>query len=188
MKRKSPVFPKLSQREMAAFLSIKAERLAWAGREGIVARDADGYRPEIVTAQWLKYERQRTAKKKAGSEFERQRARLTRAKAEEVERRLAILDHSLLGTEDIVQSVKTVCLRIKSKLQAAIPRLTRACYHAPNLTEALKSSRSEFDLLVSELGALEANGEAKKFEVVRDAHDESAERSTTGKDSGDSAD
>jgi hypothetical protein len=62
--------------------------------------------------------------------------RLTRAKAEEVERRLAILDHSLLGTDDIVQTVKAVCLRIKSKLQAAIPRLAKACYHAPSLTEA----------------------------------------------------
>ena len=171
---------------MAAFLSIKAERLAWAGREGIVERDADGYRPEVVTAQWLKYERQRTAKKKAGNEFERQRARLTRAKAEAAERQLALLDRSLINGDDMIQTVKTVCLRIKSKLQAAIPRLTRACYHAPNFTAALKSSRGEFDLLISELSALE-NGEATQFEVVRDAGGESAERSTIGKDSGDSA-
>jgi hypothetical protein len=185
---KSPAFPKLNQTQMAAFLSIKRVRLSWATREAIVERDADGsYRPEIVTAQWLKYERGRIDKKAGRSEFERQRVRLTRAKAEEVERRLAILDHSLLGTDDIVQGVKTVCLRIKSKLQAALPRLTRACYHAPNLAEALKNSRREFDLLIAELFALEANGEATQFEVVTDASGESAERSAVDKGQGCSA-
>jgi len=73
---------------MAAFLTIKRVRLQWATREGIIERGADGYRPEIVVAQWLKYERQRIAKKAGRSEFERQRVRLTRAKAEEVERQI----------------------------------------------------------------------------------------------------
>jgi hypothetical protein len=154
---------------MADFLVIKRERLSWATREGIVERDADGsYRPEIVTGQWLNYERGRSAKKSRSSEFERQRARLTAAKASTAERRLAQLDHSLINGDDMIASVKTVCLRIKSKLQAALPRLTRACYHAPNLTEALKSSRGEFDLLIGELSALEDGSAPARFEVVTD--------------------
>ena len=48
---------------MAEFLAINASRLEWAGHEGIVKRERDGsYRPEIVTAQWLKYERGRNSK------------------------------------------------------------------------------------------------------------------------------
>jgi hypothetical protein len=181
-------FPKLSQQKMADFLAIKRERLAWASREGIVGREQDGsYRPETVTGQWLKYERGRHAKKSGRSEFDRQRVRLTKAKAEEVERRLAILDHSLLGTDDIVQTVKAVCLRIKSKLQAAIPRLAKACYHAPSLTEALFKTRGEFDLLISELSALEKDAAPTQFGVVADANGESNERPPAGKGSGDSA-
>jgi hypothetical protein len=105
-----------------------------------------------------------------------------RAKAEAAERQLALLDRSLVNGDDMIQSVKTVCVRIKSKLQAAIPRIARACYYAPNFTEALKSSRSEFDLVIAELPALKENGEATQFEVVTDADGESAERSPTGKD------
>jgi hypothetical protein len=174
--------------EMAAFLSIKAVTLAWASREKIVTRERDkSYRPEVVVGEWLKYERGRMAKKAGKSEFERQRVRLTKVKAEVVERNLALLDGSLLSTADIVASVKTVCLRIKSKLQSALPRLTRACYHAPNLTEALKSSRAEFDLLISELSALENGAAPMQLEVVTTDDDgESTERSTSGKGTGSS--
>jgi len=175
-------FPRLNQQQMADFLSMKAVTLGWATRNGIVERDGDGsYRPEIVTGQWLKYERGRAAKKAGRSEFERQRVRLTKMKADVVERRLCQLDGSLVGTDDIVASMKTVCLRIKSKLQAALPRITRACYHAPNLTEALKGSRAEFDVLISELSTLENDTAPTQFEVVN-ADGASAKGSTTGED------
>jgi hypothetical protein len=154
---------------MANFLLIKQERLSWATRNGIVERDADGfYRPEIVTPAWLKYERARSALKSKHNEFEKQRVRLTRAKAEAAERKLALLDGSLMSTEGIIETVKTVCLRIKSKLQAALPKLTRACYHAPSLNEASKSSRAEFDLLIAELAALENGEVTTQFAVVKD--------------------
>ena len=186
MKQRS--FPRLSQQKMADFLLIKRERLAWATRERIVDRDEDGsYRPEIVTGQWLNYERGRMQKKSRRSEFERQRARLTRAKAEAAERRLALLDRSLINGDDMIASVKTACLRIKSKLQAAIPRLTRSCYHAPNFTEALFKARGEFDLLITELSTLENGAAPTKFEVVADENGESTERSPAGEGPGSSA-
>jgi hypothetical protein len=167
---------------MADFLGIKQQRLSWATREGIVKKSETGwYRPEVVTSQWLAYERTRSTKKSVRSEFERQRARLARVKADTAERRLAVLDGSLLGTEEIVQTVKTVCLRIKSKLQAAIPKLTRACFHAPSLKEALSKARGEFDLLIAELSALDDAG-TTQFQVVKNADGESAERSTAGGD------
>lgn len=170
---------------MAAFLQIKPERLEWAGREKIIDRDKDGsYRPEIITGQWLKYERGRNITRARRSEFERQRARLTRAKAEIVERNLAVLDGSLVNCDDMIESVKTVCLRIKSKLQAALPRIARACYHAPNLTEALKMLRGEFDLLISELSALENGAGPTQFELVTDDNDATnAERPAASKNS-----
>src|SRR4029453_2316331 len=57
-------FPRLNQVEMAQFLAIKRERLQWATREKIVERAFDGsYHPEVVTAQWLRYERKRAAQK-----------------------------------------------------------------------------------------------------------------------------
>jgi hypothetical protein len=166
---------------MANFLAIKRERLSWATREGIVERDADGsYRPEITVPQWLKYERSRSALKSKRSEFERQRARLTRAKAEAAERRLALLDRSLINGDDMIQSVKTVCLRIRSKLQAALPRIARSCYHSPHIREAQKSVRGEFDALLAELSALEDGAGPTQFEVVNDANGGGAERSAAG--------
>jgi hypothetical protein len=111
---------------MAAFLGIKPSRLEWAGKEGIIERDEHGRYPcETVTAQWLDYERALHAKGGKRSEFERQRARLTRAKAEAAERKLAMLDRALVGTGDILERTKAVCLHIKSKLQAAFPRIAR---------------------------------------------------------------
>ena len=125
---------------MAAFLGIKPSRLGWAGKEGIIKRDEQGRYPcETVTAQWLEYERALHAKGRKRSEYERQRARLTRAKAEAAERKLAMLDRALVGTSDIIERTKAVCLRIKSKLQAALPRIARNCYYAPNVAEAHRS-------------------------------------------------
>jgi len=167
MKRKPPVFPRLNQREMAAFLGIKYVRLEWATHEGIVERDSQGlYHPEIVTAQWLTYERSRNAKSARRSEFERQRARLTRAKAEAAERKLAQLDHALVGTGDIVERLKVVCLRIRNKLLMSLPRIARGCYSAPSATEAILAARREFDLLIAELSALQDGGSTTEFEVI----------------------
>lgn len=179
VKRKSPAFPRLNQRGMAEFLTITPSRLEWASHEGIVKRERDGlYRPEIVTAQWLTYERGRTAKGQRRSEFERQRVRLTRAKAEVAERRLALLDHALVGTGDIVDRVKAVSLRIRNKLLTSLPRIARSCYSAPSVSEAMSAARREFDLLISELSALQESALQAEFEVVSDA--ESAERSPAG--------
>jgi hypothetical protein len=162
-------FPRLSQHKMAAFLDIKQERLSWATRNGIVTRDRNGfYHPEVVVGQWLQYERKRSLQKSKTGQFEKQRVRLTRAKAEAAERQLALLDGSLVSGDGIIESVKTVCLRIKSKLQAALPRIARSCYHAPNVTEALKNARSEFDLVIGELSALENDGVIPQLEVVQD--------------------
>jgi len=84
---------------------------------------------------------------------------------------LALLDGSLVSPDGIIESVKTVCLRIKSKLQAALPRIARSCYHAPNVTEALKNARSEFDVVIGELSTLETDGtQGTEFEVVSDGN------------------
>jgi hypothetical protein len=51
MEPEFPTFLQLNQRRMAAFLGIKPSRLEWAGKEGIVKREADGFYPcETVTA------------------------------------------------------------------------------------------------------------------------------------------
>jgi hypothetical protein len=168
---------------MAQFLAIKRERLQWATREKIVERAFDGsYHPEVVTAQWLRYERKRAAQKSGRSELEKQRIRFVKAKADAQERRLALLDHALVNGDDMVASVKTVCLRIRSKLQAALPRIARSCYHSANVTESLKNARGEFDVLLAELSTLESGDVRSNLEIVADANGESPKRSAAEKD------
>jgi hypothetical protein len=164
-------FPKLSQQKMADFLCVKRVRLAWGLTHGIVSHDGNGlYDPVETTRKWLEYERGPRARSRGrtSSDFEKQRARLTRAKAVAAERQAALLDRSLMSTNGITETVKTVCLRIKSKLQAALPRLARSCYHAANVQEALKNARSEFDVVIGELSALEHDGAIPQLEVVQD--------------------
>ena len=167
----------VNQRQLADFLRVLPERISQATNRGIIHRvnDSTDYDLDTAVGEWLEYERALHARGKKRSEFERQRSRLTRAKAEAAERKLAMLDRALVGTGDIIERAKSVCLRIKSKLQAALPRIARNCYYAPNLTEALFKVRAEFDLLIAELAALEA-GETihPEFEVV--ANDEDSER------------
>jgi hypothetical protein len=165
---------------MAEFLAIAPSRLEWATTARIVERDAQNlYHPEIVTGQWLAYERSPRARgRKRSSEFERARARLTAAKAAVAERRLALLDHALVGTGDIIERVKAVSLRIRNKLLTALPRMARSCYSAPSVSEAMSAARREFDSLLGELAALRADEIQTEFEVVGDA--ESAERSPAG--------
>jgi phage terminase Nu1 subunit (DNA packaging protein) len=174
VKRKTPAFPRLNQTEMANFLGIKRVRLKWATlQQGIVERDADGfYRPEIATAQWLRYERQNT-KISRRNELEQERVRLTRAKADAAERRLAQLDRSLVSTYDIVDLVKMVCLRIRNRLLTATPRLARACYQSPSAREATLAARREVDVLLAELAALDQDGTRRELKVVEDANGES---------------
>ena len=171
MEPESPTFPRLNQRQMATFLGIKPSRLEWAGREGIVKRDPDGFYPcETVTAQWLEYERGRRAKANRRSQLERERAALTRAKRELMELRLAAMREKLVDLDSIAGTLRAVCLRIRSKFQAALPRLARGCYYAPSLQESSNKVRTEFDVLLSELSSLGENDlvlEAS-FEVVQD--------------------
>ena len=159
---------------MANFLGIKRVRLKWATlQQGIVERDADGfYRPEVATAQWLRYERQNT-KTSRRSELEQERVRLTRAKADAAERRLAQLDRSLVSTYDIVDLVKTVCLRIRNKLTTATPRLARACYQSPSAREATLAARREVDVLLAELATLDEDTTGRELSVVENANGES---------------
>ena len=167
IKRKSPVFPRLNETEMAAFLAIQRVRMQWARREGIVERGGDGlYDLPIATAQWLKYERGRHAKGQRRSEIERQRARFIKAKADAAELRLATLNRSLASPDDIIERVKTVSLRIRNKLLTSLPRIARSCYSAPSATEAILAARREFDLLIAELSALQDGGSTTEFEVV----------------------
>jgi phage terminase Nu1 subunit (DNA packaging protein) len=185
----------MNQRQLADLLRVLPERISQATNRGIIHR-VDGstdYDLDTAVGEWLEYERGLYAKGGKKSEFERQRARLTKAKAEVAERKLAMLDRALVTSGDIIERTKAVCLRIKSKLQTALPRIARGCYYAPNLTEALFKVRAEFDLLIAELSALEA-GEARhpEFEVVASDEDgaqaaaesstKSPERSTAGED------
>jgi hypothetical protein len=166
-KQKPPAFPQLSQVKMAAFLGIQPVRLKWATREGIVKRNPNGsYSPETVTGQWLAYERKQTAKREGRGVLERERIRLIRAKATAAEVRLAAMNRSLISADDIVDSVRTVCTRIRTKLQAALPRLARGCYHSSGVDEALRTARTEFDILLAELSALDSSPRRRDFEVV----------------------
>jgi hypothetical protein len=152
---------------MAGFLTITPSRLEWASHQGIVKRERDGsYCPQVVTAMWLKYERGRNAKSARRSELEKARVRLTQAKAARAERQLALLDHALVSPDDIIERVKTVCLRIRNKMLIATPRIARVCYSSPSVNEAVLAARREFDVLLAELSALEEGG--SELAVVRD--------------------
>jgi len=183
----------VNQRQLADLLRVLPERISQATNRGILHRvnDSTDYDLDNAVGEWLEYERALHARGKKRSEFEQQRARLTRAKAEAAERKLALLDRALVGTGDIIERAKAVCLRIKSKLQAALPRIARNCYYAPNVTESLFKVRAEFDLLIAEFSALEAGEHPTEFEVV--VSDEDRERedsrrnskgSTVGEDPG----
>jgi hypothetical protein len=166
---------------MAAFLGIKYVRLEWATHEGIIKRDDAGkYHPETVTPAWLEYERGRSAKREHRSEFEQERIRLIKAKADREELRLAALNRSLVSTNDTIELVRTVALRIRNKMTACIPRLARACYSAPNPKEAISTARREFDGLLSELAALKPDRRRGQFEVVHDADTNGESRSKVG--------
>jgi hypothetical protein len=156
---------------MAAFLGVKRERLNWATHEQkIIERGADGfYHPEVVVPLWLEYERSSRARGgTTHSEFEQERARLYRVKADAAERKLALLDHDLVSTRDIIELTKTVCLRIRNKMVAAIPKIARSCYSAANPKEAVSAARGEFDILLAELAALKPDRRRGQFEVVHD--------------------
>jgi phage terminase Nu1 subunit (DNA packaging protein) len=164
----------VNQRQLADLLRIAPDRISQATNRGIIRQmnDSTDYDLDTACGEWLEYER-RQAKKKKGSEFEQQRVRLTRAKAETAERKLAILDRTLVGTGDIIERTKALCLRIKSKLQAALPRIARSCYYAPDLREALFKVRSEFDQLMAELATLEAGEDVPtQFEIVASDEDD----------------
>jgi hypothetical protein len=154
---------------MAAFLGIKYVTLEWATHEGIVKRGDDGkYRPETATLEWLTHERARSAKCEHRSEFERERIRLTKAKADREELRLAALNRSLVSPDDVIELTKTVCLRIRNKMTASIPRIARSCYAAPNPKEATLAVRHEFDTLLVELSALKPGRRRGDLELVKD--------------------
>jgi phage terminase Nu1 subunit (DNA packaging protein) len=170
----------VNQRQLADLLRVVPERISQATNRGIVHRvnGSTDYDLDGAVGEWLEYERALHTRGKKRSEYEQQRARLTRAKAEAAERKLTLLDRSLVGTGDIIERAKAVCLRIKSKLQAALPRIARNCYYAPNLTEALFKVRAEFDLLIAELSALEGGeGVHPEFEVVASDEDRPTEGS-----------
>jgi phage terminase Nu1 subunit (DNA packaging protein) len=115
MEPESPIFPRLNQRQMAAFLGIKPSRLEWAGKGGIVKRDPDGFYPcETIAAQWLEYERGQRAKGNRRSQLERERAALTRAKRELTELRLAAMREKLVDLDSSAGTLRAVCLRIRS--------------------------------------------------------------------------
>jgi hypothetical protein len=174
IRRKTPVFPKLNQPQLAAFLGIKRVRVSWATAEKIIERGADGYyHPEVVVPLWLEYERSIRARGGGHREFEQERARLYKVKADAAERKLAMLDRGLVGTADIIELTRTVALRIRNKMAAAIPKISRACYAAPSPKEATLAARREFDVLLGELVALKPDRRRSQFEVV---HDENGDR------------
>jgi hypothetical protein len=176
-----PPFPPLNQRQMAAFLGIDQSRLERATHVGTVERRADKlYDPVPVTAQWLAFERARASSGKRRSQLEQEKAALTRARRELVQLRLSILRGEMVNVDETAGALKASCLRIRSRLQAALPRIARGCYYAPNVDEASRKVRSEFDLLMAELTALdkEALMSETPFEVVRDDNGEAGTSSS----------
>jgi Phage terminase large subunit (GpA) len=152
----APIFPRLNQLQMAEFISIDVNRLVWAGRKGIVSRDEDGwYRPEVVTHEWLTYERSRSTKSERKSTLERERTRLTRAKAEISELRLGVQRKQLMEVGASTEILRAACVRLRSKFSASSQRIARGAFHANSLNDALSNVRAEYDLLLSELSNLE---------------------------------
>ena len=134
-----PPFPPLNQRQMAAFLGIDQSRLERATHVGTVERRADKlYDPVPVTAQWLAFERARASSGKRRSQLEREKAALTRARRELVQLRLGVLRGEMVNVNETAGALKASCLRIRSRLQAALPRIARGCYYAQSLDEASK--------------------------------------------------
>jgi hypothetical protein len=165
---------------MAAFLGIEVSRLERATHTGTVERRADKlYDPVPVTAQWLAFERARGSSGKRRSTLEREKAALTKARRELAELRLSTLRGVMVNVNDMAGALKAVCLRIRSRLQAVLPRIARGCYYAPSMDEAARKVRSEFDVLMSELSAIDKDGlmSGTTFEVVGNDGDEGSESS-----------
>jgi phage terminase Nu1 subunit (DNA packaging protein) len=162
----------VSQRQLADLLRVAPERISQATNRGIVHRveGSTDYDLDTAVGEWLEYERSQHAKTGKKSDFERERTRLTRAKAEAAELRLSVMRQKLVDLESNAGTLRAVCLRIRNKLQAALPRLARASYYAPNLQESLTKVRTEFDVLLAELSSLSGDELMLEslFEVVRD--------------------
>jgi hypothetical protein len=171
---KMPEFPNLNQRELAAFLGIDPKRLERATHAGIVMREGSLYPLAAATAQWLAYERSQNSRSKRRSALEREKAAFTKARRELAQLRLATLRGEMVNVNETAGALKAVCLRIRSRLQAALPRISRACYYAPSMEEAAKKVRTEFDLLMAELSAIDKDAlmSGTPFEVVRNDNGE----------------
>ena len=171
-----PVTVRVNQRQLALHLRVDAKRMDWAQQEGIIHR-IDGtmeYDLHSAVGEWLEYERRKRETSKRRSELEREKAALTKARRELVQLRLSTLRGEMVNVNDTAGALKAVCLRIRSKLQAALPRISRGCYYAPNSEEAAKKVRTEFDLLMAELSALDKQALMSQtaFEVVPNDNDE----------------
>jgi hypothetical protein len=118
----------------------------------------------------LEYERAQHAKGKRRSLLERERATLTRVKRELGELRLAALRQKLVDLDERAAALRAVCLRIRSKFQAALPRVARRCYYAANLQKSVDKVRAEFDVVLSELSSLSEEDLMLEgsFQVVQD--------------------
>ena len=96
----------------------------------------------------------KVAKGKRRILLERERAALTRAKRELAELRLAALRQKLVDLDESAGTLRAVCLRIRSKFQAALTKVARGGYYATSMQDSVEKIRAEFDVVLSELSSL----------------------------------
>jgi phage terminase Nu1 subunit (DNA packaging protein) len=162
----------VNQRQLADLLRVLPERISQATNRGVIHRvnGSTDYDLDSAVGEWLEYERAQHAKGKRRSLLERERAALTRIKRELGELRLAAMRQKLVDLDESAGALRAVCLRIRSKFQAALPRVARGCYYAASLQESVDKVRAEFDVVLSELSALSEDDLMleRSFQVVQD--------------------
>jgi hypothetical protein len=172
----------VNQTQLANHLRIDAPRLAWTTDQGIVhpIEGTKDYDLNSAVGEWLEYERRKRETSKRRSALEREKAALTKARRELVQLRLSTLRGDMVNVNETAGALKASRLRIRSRLQAALPRIARGCYYAQSLDEASRKVRSEFDLLMAELSGLdkEVLMSETPFEVVRNDNGEVGTSST----------
>jgi phage terminase Nu1 subunit (DNA packaging protein) len=163
---------RVNQRQLADLLRVAPERISQATNRGILHRPegSSDYDLDEAVGEWLTYERKQHTKGERKSTLERERTRLTRAKAEISELRLALQRKELMEVGASTGILRAACVRLRSKFSASLQRIARGAYHANSLNDALSNVRGEYDVLLSELSNLET-GEVNSnslFAVVKD--------------------
>lgn len=125
---------------VAEWLGITERRVRQLRDEGVITEARPGlYDLQGTVIRYITYLR------RGSNDLNDERARLTRAKREAVERENAIKQGELCNITELEQGLKTMCLNVKGRLLGIPAKL------APTLTAMEKDQQKIFDLLTDNI-------------------------------------